>query len=76
MSDQSECSRPVTVDRIEGAMAVIVDEQHQVELPVDWLPSDSGEGTLLILTLKHSPTDEAALVDRIKALQSRFRKPS
>ena len=62
----------VTVDRIDGDLAVLVDETSQATVPLAWLPTGAVEGTVLDLTLSHNPDAEKALGDRIRDLQSGF----
>lgn len=58
----------LTIDRIEGELAVLVDDAQQVHVPLAWLPADTGEGSALRLTLEHDPVAEAALRERIASL--------
>ena len=63
----------VTIDRIEGEYAVIVDGDHQVDIPLAWLPEGVSEGTALQLELTPAPDDEAALRERVAELHRRLR---
>ena len=66
------CSTVVTVDRIEGEYAVLVDGARQVDVPLAWLPDGVEEGTVLRLDTSRAPDDEAALRGRIEALRRRL----
>ena len=63
----------VTVDRVEGEYAVIVDGDHQVDIPLVWLPDGVSEGAVLNLELTLSPDAETALRERVEELQRRLR---
>lgn len=68
----AEVLRRVTVDRIEGSIAVLLDGDSQVDVPVAWLPSGAGEGAALTVTLALDAESEDALRARIKATQQRL----
>jgi hypothetical protein len=69
-------SKKVTIDRLEGSKAVLVDDKNQLEIPVSWLPEGCKEGTQLTLTITSDPAGTQALTDRVATLQSRFTKPA
>ena len=63
----------VTVDRVEGEYAVVVDGERQVDIPMVWLPDGVSEGAVLRLEFAPSPDDETALRERVEQLQRRLR---
>ena len=67
-------SRIVSIDQIEGDVAILVDDRHQASVPVAWLPADATEGTVLRLVLTPDPEEQARLEARIKELQARARR--
>jgi hypothetical protein len=64
----------LSVDRIEGETAVLLEDRRAVELPAEWLPAGVGEGTWLTLTLAEDPeaTDDARA--RIQRLQAQLKR--
>lgn len=64
--------RRVTVDRIEGSVAVLLDGDTQIDVPATWLPAGAGEGAALTVTLARDAAGEAALKDRIRGAQQRL----
>lgn len=68
----SEVVREVTVDRIEGSVAVLLDGAAQVDVPTSWLPPETGEGSVLIVTVRRDPEAENVLRERIRKAQERL----
>jgi hypothetical protein len=69
----AEVARAVTIDRIEGAFAVLVDGDRQVDVPLSWLPAGTAEGSALRIVIRDDPAGERALQDRIRAAHERLR---
>ena len=65
----------ITIDRIEGAWAVVVLDGHTVNLPRVWFGDAAPEGSVWRLDLTRDPQTEAARLDaardRISRLSSR-----
>lgn len=64
--------REVTVDRIEGSVAVLLDGATQVDVPSAWLPPGTGEGSVLIVTVRRDPEAENVLRERIRKAHERL----
>jgi hypothetical protein len=62
----------LTVDRLEGDRAVLIDGVSQSDIPAAWLPAGAREGSALTLRLELAPEAEEALAERIRALQGRL----
>ena len=63
-------TKRVSVDRVEGDTAVLLDGRREIQVPAAWLPEGAGEGTWLQLTLAAdaAATDDArARVQRLTA---------
>ena len=62
----------LVVDRLEGAFAVLTDGRHTVDVPREWLPSETGEGAHFIVRFVLDPEGEAnaraQIGDRIRRL--------
>ena len=63
-----------SVDSIEGNVAVLVDSNDQVTMPVSWLPSGVREGSAVELTIKLDAQAEGDAADRIRNLQGRLKR--
>ncbi len=66
-SGAQSVSPVLSVDRIEDGWAVLVDAEHEVLVPVAWLPQGTAEGDAVRI---HFERDEAAR----RALGERVRK--
>lgn len=64
--------RKVTVDRIEGDVAVLLDGGAQVDVPRAWLPPGAGEGSALVIGVELDPDAEAALRQRVEGAHARL----
>ena len=63
-----------SVDSIEGNIAVLVDANQQVNMPVSWLPNGVREGSAVELTIRLAPEAEEETADRIRQLQGRLKR--
>lgn len=61
--------KTVTVDRIEGRTAVLVDDRDEATIPASWLPSGAGEGAVLKLQLDADANAQESAAERIRRLQ-------
>jgi hypothetical protein len=66
--------RFVSIDQIDGDVAILVDDRHRASVPVSWLPAGSTQGTVLRLVLTPDPEEQARLEAHIKKLQARARR--
>lgn len=66
--------RIVSIDQIDGDVAILVDERQRASVPVSWLPAGSTQGTVLRLVLTPDPDEQAKLEARIKKLQARAQR--
>lgn len=63
----------LTIDRIEGECAVVLEGTRPYDLPLSWLPDGVTEGTSLELTIRRAPEPEgggsrvAGLLKRLTA---------
>jgi hypothetical protein len=67
----------ITVDRVEGDVAVLIIDGATLELPARLLPAGAGEGAVLRLTFDPDAT-AAALAEaeaRLRRLQARAAPP-
>ena len=69
-------ARTVTVDRVDGNIAVLVDDQAQMEIPVSWLPSGAEEGAVLSLQLALDPEAQSDLSQRLSTVMDRLKSRS
>lgn len=60
----------LSVDRIDGDTAVLVDASRQIAIPASWLPEGAVEGTSLDLELSVNLEDTDDLARRIVELQA------
>jgi len=60
----------LSLDRIEGETAVLVDESRQFAIPRDWLPEAAVEGSSLDLELRINREASDELARRIGELQA------
>ncbi|MBM4360983.1 MAG: DUF3006 domain-containing protein [Deltaproteobacteria bacterium] len=64
----------ITIDRVEGAWAVVMVDGHAVNLPRAWFGAGALEGSVWRLDLTRDPQTEAARLsdarDRISRLSS------
>ena len=63
-----------SVDSIEGNVAVLVDSNQQVNMPVSWLPRGVREGSAVELSISLAPEAEEETADRIRNLQGRLKR--
>ena len=68
----AEITREVTVDRIEGEVAVLLDGGAQIDVPRSWLPVGAGEGAALIIGVVLDPEAQGALLQRVQDAQARL----
>ena len=60
-------SQPLTVDRIEGEVAVVEIGQLLVDIPLSHLPEGVKEGDVLEVVLRDPLVDATATVKRLRA---------
>ena len=61
--------REFTVDRIEGACALLVDTEGRLgEVPISWLPEGVGEGDVLEWSISRRPDAQSVRVQRVQGL--------
>ena len=60
------------VDRLVEGKAVLVDAdgEHEVVVPLSWLPEGAGEGSVLTVAL--DPAEEAKIREKIEAHHARM----
>ncbi|MGM0414624.1 MAG: DUF3006 domain-containing protein [Bacillota bacterium] len=61
----------VTVDRIENGIAVLLirpAEEYSCEIPVDYLPSETGEGDILLVDFKREINETEEARKRVRGL--------
>jgi len=67
----------VTIDRIEGDMAVLIsceDERVCIHLPVPLLPAGSREGDMLTMTIEREPDATFRARERVSGLISQLKQ--
>jgi hypothetical protein len=67
----------VTIDRIEGTVAVLVsreDESVRVNVPVSLLPSGSREGDILTIGIERDREATEAAQERVSGLIEKLKK--
>ncbi len=64
----------VSVDSIDGNIAVLVGKNHSINIPVSWLPDGVSEGTALKLITRLDAQEGDAQADRVAALQDRLKR--
>lgn len=67
-------SKRVSVDRVEGQIAVLMDGRQEIRVPSDWLPQGAGEGAWLRLEIAADAQTEAAARARVEGLQSHLKR--
>lgn len=61
-----------SIDRIDENIAVIIlnDDEHELQLPADLLPSDAEEGQAYTITIERNQEEEQKLAAEIEALRA------
>jgi hypothetical protein len=70
----STVSKQVSVDRVEGGLAVLLDGRQEIRVPTDWLPEGAGEGAWLRFEIAADPQAESAARARVEGLQSHLKR--
>lgn len=67
-------TKRVSVDRVEGDTAVLLEGRTEIQVPAAWLPQGAGEGAWLQLTLAADAgaTDDARA--RVQRLTSQLKR--